>query len=243
VAKTKPTIVLLQVAGAVLTPWREEAAAVASLFFAGEQTGRAWAAVLFGDAAPAGKLPVAFPASETDAIEPSSGPQVRYEEGLLTSYRSPTFKAAYPFGHGLSYTRFKYSRPELHPGPSCPQALCIRVAVANAGRREGVEVVQAYVHFDEPPAQEPKLVLRSFQRTRLLNPGESQDVLLVFRERDLSVYKPGIGWERPLHIAVHVGASSADIRHVVAIPGAAHRSGSARWTAALVAATLPLLHW
>ena len=103
IARTKPVIVLMQIPGAVITPWRdlENVRAVSCLFLGGEQTGRAWAAVLFGDANPSGKLPVAMPATASDVIPPVLLPaSVEYGEKLFTSYRSSALRAAYPFGHG-----------------------------------------------------------------------------------------------------------------------------------------------
>jgi len=131
VCNTKPTIVLLETSGAVLTPWRDRVSAVANLFHAGEQTGNAWASLLFGDAEPKGRLPITFPATEVDTLLPSIEAGVRYSEGAFTSYRSPTFKAAYAFGHGLSYTHFSFDRPQLAVGTNCSAALCVRILITN----------------------------------------------------------------------------------------------------------------
>jgi beta-glucosidase len=215
VAEIRPTVVLMETPGAVLTPWREKVAAVANLFLGGEQTGHAWAALLFGDGAgPTGRLPVAFPASEEAAIRPASGARADYSEGLLTSYRSPKAKPAYPFGHGLAFTNFSYEK--LEAASSCPEgmALCLRIVVINHGKRAGTELAQAYLRFSNAP-EEPQLNLRGFQWTRLLQPGESQELRFVLTSRDLSVYSLAEGWVRSNYVEVHVGASSADIRRSV----------------------------
>jgi len=214
VARRVPTVVVLLTAGVVLTPWREDAEAILSLFLGGQATGDAVADVLFGDAAPEGRLPVMFPASASDAITPGGAGDVPYAEGLRTSYRSPAFKAAFPFGHGLSYTTFEFSQlaalPGAAPGCEAGAARCLQVRVANVGQREGREAVQAYLQFDGA-TQTPR-VLRGFRKTGLLAPGASEVVTLNFSPRGLSVYLPGAGWTLQRKVTVHVGASSADIR-------------------------------
>jgi len=215
VAKLKPTIVLLLTAGAVLTPWREDVSAIANLFHGGEQTGTAWADVLFGDASPVGKLPITFPATLRDTIEPSFGKEAVYIEELFSSYRSQQIKAAFPFGHGLSYTAFKYGKPSLDFTDSCKDVVCIRYEVTNVGDRPGAEVPQAYLHFLELPEKEPQLVLRNFQKTQVLQPGEVHKGRFAFTERDLNIYRVGQGWFRPYGIEVHIGASSTDIRQKI----------------------------
>jgi len=246
VAKLRPTVVLLQTAGAVLTPWRHEVAAVANLFHGGEQTGKAWASVLFGDVSPAGKLPITFPDTLADTIEPAVS-EAQYIEQLFTSYRSTELRAAFPFGHGLSYTRFEFRAFRRVIGPGCPDVVCIRYEVSNVGDHSGAEVAQAYLRFAEAPVKEPRLVLRNYQKTRVLQPGETHRGRFSFTERDLSVYRVGTGWVRPFGIEVHIGASSADIRHIVLIsqPSLAGRWSKPTWVswhAGLLSLVLPLLH-
>jgi len=249
VAKLRPTVVLLQSPGAVLTPWRNETAAVANLFYGGEQTGRAWAAVLFGDHSPTGRLPIMFPATEEDAIEPGWATPpfkyypVPYTEGRLTSYRSRTLQSAFPFGHGLTYTRFSFSRPIVRMGGSCPEAACLNVNISNIGDRAGREVAQAYLQF-AGGASDPRFVLRGFQKTRLLLPGETQEVLLAFTSRDLSTYSVSTGWERSFGVRVLLGASSADVRQVVDLPiSGAARSVQTTLRLVVVFSLALLRHW
>jgi len=212
VARIKPTVVLMQGPGAMLTPWRGEVSAVATSFLAGEEQGYAWAQMLFGDANPAGKLPIMFPAAVGDTIEPW-GVEVPYLEGLFTSYRSRSFIAAYPFGHGLSYTEFEYGTPVVLPREQCPEQACVQMEVTNTGDRPGSEVAQAYLDLTAIP-NTPKRQLKGFQKTKELAPRESETVVFAFRERDLSYYEVRIsGWKRvPGDIPVHIGASSEDIR-------------------------------
>jgi len=209
VAQVRPTIVLMQTPGAVLTPWRDRVSAIANLFLAGQETGNAWAAILFGDATPAGKLPVMFPLTRDDTVAPH-GRQVPYSEGRATSYRSPTFKAAFPFGHGLSFTSFAYGRPQVDRS-SCNARACLRLPISNTGKFPGREVVQAYLEFP-PEGAVPGRVLRGFRKTRLLQPGESEEVFFAFSARDLSSYRADGGWTPWEHVHVYLGASSADLR-------------------------------
>jgi len=210
VAHLKPTVVLMQTPGAVLTPWRGDVAAVANLFLAGEATGSAWASMLFGDVPPSGRLPLSMPKTADDAIRPTAQGTVRYIEGLHTGYRSNTMEAAFPFGHGLSYTEFTYGAPQL-ADRGCLARACISLDIVNIGHLPGHEVVQAYLEF--PDAEDmPTRVLRSFQRTSMLQPGQTEQVILVLTARDLSTWHPDAGWVEQQNIKVDIGSSSADIR-------------------------------
>jgi len=209
------TVVLMQTPGAVVTPWRERVDSIANLFLGGEETANAWAAMLFGDHTPSGKLPVTFPESMIDVVRPGLGWNVNYSEGLLTAYRSPTVRAAFPFGHGLSYANFEYT--DAKAKPKCPWSACAIVTITNpkSSRYPGREVVQAYVHFGNQP-REPNLMLRGFHKTGVLKPGQTEKVFFRLDPRDLSVYKPEIGgWVEQRNVTLHIGSSSADIRAVV----------------------------
>eukprot|EP00408_Alexandrium_pacificum_P062980 CAMPEP_0171170874 /NCGR_PEP_ID=MMETSP0790-20130122/8931_1 /TAXON_ID=2925 /ORGANISM="Alexandrium catenella, Strain OF101" /LENGTH=776 /DNA_ID=CAMNT_0011635719 /DNA_START=35 /DNA_END=2362 /DNA_ORIENTATION=- len=206
----KPTVVLMQTPGAVTTPWRNmpHVKAIANLFLAGEGTGRAWAGLLLGDYSPSGKLPVMFPASEMDVIAPSFDLTVNYTEGLFTSYRNSKFKAAFPFGHGLSYTNFTISTPRLTS--NCTGVACIKFNVTNTGGwRTGSEVPQAYIEF-APELGEPKLILKGFKKVHL-HPGQKKEIIFSFTERDISVYHKDQGWIPQRVVRVHVGSSSAKL--------------------------------
>jgi beta-glucosidase len=224
ISARKPTIVLLQTPGAVLTPWRHQVKAIANLFYGGSATGNVWASFLFGDILPSGRLPIQFPETEDDVIEIGYGSDVIYSEGLFTSYRSPKLKAAFPFGHGLSYTHFQYSNP-VRDIKDCPDMLtCVMLNITNTGSHDGSEIVQAYIHFLEPfggdsslSLQTPKFFLKGFQKTRLLTPSSSEEVTFVFSEKDMSLYHPEVGWTQHNDVEISFGASSADIRQTLRI--------------------------
>jgi len=203
------TVVLMQTPGAVLTPWRREVQAIANMFLGGEETAHAWNIILWGDDSPSGKLPISFPETEDDTIQPGEENELSYTEGTLTSYRSHVIEAAYPFGHGLSYAIFDYESATQTENCS-ESAACIDVTVRNVHRKhKGKEVVQAYVEFAHSTG-EPQKQLRGFIKTHSLEPGESQTVNLAFTKRDLSFYNGG--WVGMDTVTVHIGSSSVDIR-------------------------------
>jgi len=219
-ARLGPTVVCMQTPGAVLTPFRDQAHAIVNLFLAGEETANAWAAVLFGDHNPDAKLPIAFPATKDDQILPGKTSMVPYSEGIWTSYRSPQFKWAYPFGHGLSYTTFSYGDPVAFLGNpkdasnDCEAAICVRLPITNTGGVAGREVVQAYVKFPDDTGY-PK-ILKGFQKTDVIHPGKKTEVSLEFTERDLSIWVlEEYRWVSQVNFIFHIGSSSRDIRRIL----------------------------
>jgi len=213
VATKKPTVVLMEVPGAVLTPWRQQVAAIACLFPGGERSGAAWAAVLFGDVSPSGKLPLVMPGSSHGLLHPTTG-EVVYKEGLRTSYRAPDLQAAFTFGHGLSYTTFEFGPPRSSI-LACDAAACVTMNVTNRGGMHGAEVVQGYVDFLGGSTEDFK-VLRCFQKTSVLAPGQTEEVMLKLYPRDLSKYDVDLhDWRQIEDFSLHLGASSGDFRFVM----------------------------
>ena len=185
VAKANPrTIVVLQTAGPVLTPWRGRVEGIVETWFPGSAGGSALARVLFGDVDPGGRLPATFPNRAGDlptAGKPRRYPGVngvvRYSEGVLVGYRwydARRIRPAYPFGFGLSYTRFGYGPLRLR---AAARGFGVRasISVRNTGRRTGIAVPQLYVGLPgargrvQPPRQLKgfqKLTLRPGRRAR-----------------------------------------------------------------------------
>jgi len=226
----------VQAPGAVVMPWRDSVAAILIMFLGGQETGSAWADVLFGVHAPTGRLPLMIPESEADAIRPGVGPQVDYAEGMATSYRSKVFKAAFPFGHGLTYTTFEYRKLEI--GPCDGYAVCVRVEVENTGGTAARTVAQLYVELPAS-AGHPAPLLKGFQKTGLLRPGAKERVTFGLRERDISYYHVAYwrsSWVKAAAFVAHVGESSADIRQSreYAVPRGVH------WWQALLLLALAL---
>jgi beta-glucosidase len=215
VAKVNTKLVVVTLTpGAILTPWRTalQEGAIVNLFLGGQGTGTALAKVLFGDVSPSGKLPITFPSSIDETIEPNTSLTITYSEGMKIGYRNPAHKPAFVFGHGLSYTRFTYSTPSVNLCPG--QCACIEVAITNSGSMPGQEVAQLYLKF---PADldMPTNVLKGFQKTSLLSPGASEKVHFVLTERDCSTYsvdKHDFVMESRGRLVAHIGSSSGDIR-------------------------------
>lgn len=228
-----PTVVLLQLPGTALTPWRDHVSAAAVLFLGGQATGSAWADVIFGDASPVGKLPVVFPSAEADTIAPSPNGTIRYSEGLRTSYRNTAVTPAYPFGHGLSYSTFTMAvagqpaackQQELAARqawraslPPLPPRLCVNATVTNTGGVAAATVVQLYAEFP-PVANQPAPILKGFAKTPTLAPHAAHVATFELTTRDLSYYDAAkVSWVAADSVTIHIGASSTDLcdrRHV-----------------------------
>jgi beta-glucosidase len=158
----------------------KNANAVLDSWYAGEEGGAAIAETLSGKNNPAGRLPVTF-YTGVDQLPPfedyaMKGRTYRYFEG----------KPLYPFGYGLSYTRFSYSGLKLPQNAiKAGDPLTVEVTVTNTGQREGDEVAQLYLSFPPIPGA-PLRALRGFKRVHL-KPQESKKLIFELRERDLSM--------------------------------------------------------
>jgi beta-glucosidase len=212
-AAARQTVVLAMIPGAVVMPWRGQVDAIAALFLGGEATGTAFASVVFGDHAPTGRLPVMIPATDADTVQPSGDAEVTYSEGLETSYRSTTFNAAFPFGHGLTFTNFSFSTPTAAP---CAVGTCVTTTVTNTGAAAAQAVPQLYIAFPAE-AKHPAPFLKGFKKTAVLQPGASEDVMFELGDKELSYWAGG--WVKAASVVAHVGASSADFRSQVVIGG------------------------
>ena len=154
-AAQKKTVVVLETGAPVLTPWREQVAAVVEAWYPGQQGGTALARVLYGDVDPGGRLPVTFPDSASQlptAGSPMQYPcvaeQEQYSEGLLVGYKwydAKHLTPAYPFGAGLSYTSFRYGPLTVRAARAANQVAVAAIDVTNTGSRAGIAVPQLYV--------------------------------------------------------------------------------------------------
>jgi len=185
------------------------------MFLAGQETGNAWADVLFGDVNPNGKLPITLPVSDSDTIAPCSGTQCTYSEGLNVGYRAFNGKSvAFPFGHGLSYTTFDFGWDTKPTTSGCSSGIvvCFKVVVKNSGSRAGATVVQVYVDYPSS-AGEPATILRGFQKVNLAS-GASSTLSFGLTSRDVSIYNASSkGWSQVSgSYSIHLGSSSRDLR-------------------------------
>ena len=208
-------------------PWAGRPRAILDAYLGGQAGGAALADVLFGDVNPSGKLAETFPLAQADVSAdpwfPGTGRQVPYREGIYVGYRyydTAGVAVAFPFGHGLSYTRFDYS--ELAVAES-DGGFEVAVTVRNAGDRAGAEIAQVYVHHGAAVPHRPEQELAAFAKV-FLNPGEARRLTFplaarAFAWRDVSAggWAAGGG-----EVEIRVGASSRDIRAATAVqlPGA-----------------------
>jgi beta-glucosidase len=176
----KPLIVVAMNGSAIDLSWaRDNAAAIVEAWYPGQSGGLAVANVLTGKVNPAGRLPLTFYKSIADLPAftdySMAGRTYRYFKGT----------PVYPFGHGLSYTSFRYGKLSIDPASGgIENGLTATVDVTNTGDRAGDEVAQAYI---TPPGFEgaPRHALRGFERVSL-NPHETKRITITLSPRDLS---------------------------------------------------------
>ena len=227
VAGVNPNTVVLVNSGAPVTMgWADEVAAVAQVWYLGQETGNAVADVLFGDVEPSGRLPTTFPHELADTPAFPSYPGVagraRYAEGVYVGYRHYDANEVEPrfcFGHGLSYTRFEYGDLGLSLGdqaaagePDTGALVVATVDVTNVGDRPGREVVQLYVRDVDASVARPEQELKQFDKIALA-PGETRTVSLGLHPRAFSFWDAGRpGWVlEPGEFEIRVGSSSRNI--------------------------------
>ncbi|MEU3078253.1 glycoside hydrolase family 3 C-terminal domain-containing protein [Streptomyces laurentii] len=197
------TTVVLNTSSAVTMPWLADTGAVLQMYYPGQEGGPATAAVLFGDADPGGRLTQTFPSG--DDAHPTAGDPgrypgkdgvERYAEGIHVGYRwydAEDVTPLFPFGHGLSYTTFRYEGLAVAPDRG---GLRVSFTVANTGTRAGIDVPQVYVGPSPDLAglgiDQPRRLLAGYQRLRLA-PGERRKVTVSVTARTLS------SWDEARH--------------------------------------------
>jgi beta-glucosidase len=220
VAAANPhTIVVVDSGGPVLMPWLNQVAGVLEGWYPGEEDGNAIAATLFGDADPAGRLPITFPKSlaDTPAANPAQYPGVNgvatYSEGVFVGYRhddAAGIQPLFPFGYGLSYTDFRLGRMRNSVGRD---GVTVRVNVTNTGRRTGSQVVQVYAGIPSSAAvPEPPHQLAGFAKVTL-RPGQTREVVIPVAARAFAHWDTATGkWVVPDGTyRLYAGTSSADL--------------------------------
>lgn len=217
-ATGKP-VVMVMVNGQPLTiNWENRyIPAILETWFLGPQAGQVVAETLFGDNNPGGKLPITFPKSlgqlelnfpfkpNSHAGQPGDGPN---------GYgRTSVYGALYPFGHGLSYTKFEYSNMEIdRVSTAANSTVEVSVDIANTGRHDGDEVVQLYVKDLVSTVTTYESVLRGFERVSL-KAGEKKKVRFTLQPDDLALLDKNMNWTvEPGTFKLMIGSSSEDIR-------------------------------
>jgi len=209
VAAANPnTAVVLLGGSAMALPWCDKVRAILYMGLSGQAGGRACANLLTGRANPSGKLTETWPLTYGDTVTKDTFGKrnVEYRESVYVGYRcyDKAQKAVrFPFGHGLSYTRFTYSDLKV-------EGRTVSATVTNAGAVPGAEVVQLYVAPPKGDLHRPEKELKGFVRVEL-QPGESRRVEFTLDDRSFSVWDNG--WKVPCgEYELLLASSSRDIR-------------------------------
>ena len=222
VVKANPrTVVVLMGGGpADMTAWVDQTPAVLEAWYGGSEGGTALAEILFGLVNPSGKLPVTFPRklSESPAHVlgeyPGDSVNVQYNDDIFVGYRYfDTWKVRpqYAFGHGLSYTSWRYSDLRVVAGPG--HSATVTVTVTNSGKMAGAEVVQVYVKQNVCTMRRPEKELKGFEKV-WLKPGESRRVEVPLSGEAFQYYNDlSRRWVlEPGQFTILCGSASDDIR-------------------------------
>ncbi len=209
---------------AYATPWLDRVQALVHCWYLGSESGNALANVLTGKVCPSGKLPVTFAKKQNDYPSlqygqigyPGDGKTVEYKEGIYVGYRhfdTKGVKTQFPFGFGLSYTTFKYGKPQIAANGD---AWTVTVDVTNTGKCEGKEIVQLYVGDEKCSVDRPKKELKNFAKVSL-KPGETKTVSMDITRQDLKFWDEAThAWKaEPGKFKAYVCASAEDVRGTV----------------------------
>lgn len=232
-ANANPNIVVVNISGTgVAMPWLKDVKGIMQAWYLGNETGNTLASLLTGDVNPSGKLPYTYYASldQCGAHKMGEYPghpgidelgnevmDIPYNEGIFVGYRftdKNKLKPTFPFGHGLSYTQFKYGKASIDKTSGTGNdTFTVTVPVTNTGLREGKEIVQLYIADLKSSLPRPVKELKGFSKVSL-KPGETKDVTFSITPDALKyfdadkhawVYEPGT-------FEALIGASAADIR-------------------------------
>jgi beta-glucosidase len=237
----KNTIVILTSGGGTdMSAWIDRVPALLQAWYPGQEGGTALAEVLFGDVTPSGRLPVTFERHWEDnpahaSYYPAAGTKrVEYKESIFVGYRGyerAGTKPLFPFGHGLSYTTFKYSNlviTRLARGNDQGPHYEISFDVQNTGNRTGADVAQVYIGDTHAGLPRPAKELKGFAKVSL-RPGETRRLVIPLDARSFSYYDVDAKeWRAdPGDFDVLVGRSSAQIemRGRLTLPAPGVRTG------------------
>ena len=227
----KKVVVVLNTVGVIETAsWKHLADAIVLPWAPGQEGAYAVADVLCGKVNPSGKLPTTFPINYMDTPSSKNFPYTwdmtqgrrgnrknvdytDYEEGIWVGYRyfqTNDVEVSYPFGYGLSYTTFNYSKPKVKADKD---GFTATITVTNTGKMAGREVVELYVAAPAGGLEKPARELKAFAKTKLLAPGESETLTMKVSAYELASFnEKTASWETAAgEYKVLFGASSADI--------------------------------
>lgn len=218
----KNTIVIIFGGNPYAMPWLNQVKALTHCWYLGSEAGTALVNVLSGKVCPSGKLPVTFAQKYEDypyvkfgaEAYPGVNKQVYYKEDIFVGYRhfdTNNVKALFPFGYGLSYTSFTYSKPTATQDNG---NVTVKVTVTNQGKVAGKEIAQIYVTAPKTGLPRATKELKGFAKTKTLQPGESETLSISIPKDDLRYYdETAHDWALTKgNYTLHVGASVNDIR-------------------------------
>lgn len=208
-ATGKPVALVLFSGSPLAVNWAQEnIPAIIQAWYPGEEGGNALADVIFGDYNPAGRLPVTFVKSVNDLPEFTDYAM----EGR--TYRYMTKEPLYPFGYGLSYTKFSYDKLSVNAEAAVGDDIKVSVEVTNTGDRAGDEVVQLYIRALDASVKTPLHSLQGFTRVHL-EPGHSETVEFLLTPRQLGVFhEDGRCVVEPGRYHIFVGGNGPDKRSI-----------------------------
>lgn len=245
----KKVTVVMNIGGVIETAsWKGQPDAILLAWTPGQEVGNSVADVLTGKSNPSGKLSMTFPTSYLDIPSSANFPyngQVQqqqgrggfggrnagnkdidytnYAEGIWVGYRyfnTAGVEVSYPFGYGLSYTTFEYSKPTVKAKDGGFEAT---ITVKNTGKVAGKEAVEIYVSAPDGGLVKPESELKAFGKTRLLQPGESQTLTFKADAYTLASFNEEASeWQTAAgKYTVKFGASATDIRATATFNGKA----------------------
>jgi beta-glucosidase len=217
-------VLVLLSGNAVEMPWVSKVPAIVQGWYAGSMGGYALADVLSGKVNPSGKLPFSFPVKLSDCganafdslAYPGDSINEVYKEDILVGYRwhdTKKIPSLFPFGHGLSYTQFKYGKPQISSSSiSNGEKLTVTIPVTNIGKVAGKEVVQLYVGDEKCSLQRPVKELKKFSKVNILS-GKTVDVTFTIDEDDFKFYDDRKSeWVvEPGKFKLYIGSSSVSV--------------------------------
>ncbi len=223
--KENPNTIVILINGSPVSmiEWIDKVPVVIEAWYGGMENGNAIANTLFGEINPSGKLPITFPKKLSDSpahVSERTYPgdeKVFYDEGIFVGYRhfdTRNIEPLFPFGYGLSYTKFSYENFKLDKEKiSGDETVIVSVDVINSGEYSGTEVVQLYIQDVGCSVERPLKELKGFKRVKL-KPNERKTIKFELKKEDLSFFDENNNcWKAEKGLFnILIGSSSRDIR-------------------------------
>ena len=221
VATGKPVVLVIFTGRPLILSWEDEnVPAILNAWFPGSEAGTSIAGILFGDVNPSGKLTTTFPRNIGQIPiyynhKNTGRPHGEFEKysRFRSNYIDVINAPLYPFGYGLSYTKFDYGNVTLSANEMLMNGkVTASVIVTNSGPKDGKEIVQLYIHDVYSTSTRPVRELKAFRKI-LLKAGESREVSFVLTAEDLKYYNHDLAYVcEPGDFEIMIGPNSRDVR-------------------------------